>query len=706
MNRSESAPGPTAAGKEAANQPTADQPAADQTAAGHAYLVVEQAGRWSDVYRLHPGQTTTLGRARDNAIVVRTEAASRHHAEIARNDDRDWVVRDLGSRNGTVLNGQTLDKPSVLCDGDRVCVGGLQLRFASSSEGLTPPALRPAASASFGENAATGTWDPRQLVSHTRRSGLIDYPRSPTAGDGRLVGLGSDDAEASLSDPQRELLDRGKLLSLSFEVAEEESLENVIQQCQHFLASELDGAIAQVHFPVSDSVANPKSEAGDVDASRFDPPLSIPSSLLRQPFAVLLHRLGQTSQPLPESIEMESDSVIFAPILRSASAGDDLDANTAWLHVSQSLTGLTLDPSDLQLTAGIAELLAIRREDLSTKRRLQKSLKRSQQQVRWLKESLGDRVRLIGKSESMARVIEQVRLAAPTPSTILIRGESGVGKELIAKAIHLASPRSEGPLVCMNCAALSPSLLESELFGHEKGAFTGATERQIGKFEAARGGTILLDEVGEMPAEIQAKFLRVLEGHSFERVGGHQTIQIDVRVVAATNRDLREMVDAGQFREDLYYRLHVVEFVVPPLRDRGSDVIELANHFVRRFAREMGRPTEGLTKAAQKKLRAYRWPGNIRELRNVIERAVVLSTDQMLDEDSLLLAGGKAPSTTGVRASETEIGIDKTLAQVTEEHIDRVLRYTEGNKSRAAQMLGIERSTLDRRLKRQKKAGS
>ena len=679
------------------------EPEADEASTGHAYLVVEQAGRWSDVYRLHPEQTTTLGRARDNAIVVRTEAASRHHAEIACEDPHGWIVRDLGSRNGTVLNDQPLDQPSELKDGDRVCVGGLHLRFASSSQGLTPPLPPAPASAGIGDNAATNPWDPRQVVSRTRRSGLIDFPEAHVDATGHPLQDDLDTGTPHFARPDRMLLDRGKLLSLSFEVAEEDTFESVAAKCQHFLASEMDGALAEVHLPVPGPPPSGQPVTAESVDPRFDPPLSIPASLLHQPFAVLLHRLGEGSQLLPESIELESDSVILAPIVRTASLGGDLDVDIPWLQVTQSVTGRPLDPSDLQLAAGIAELLAIRREDLSTKNRLRKSLKRSQQQVRWLRESLGDRVKLIGKSESMARVIEQVRLAAPTPSTILIRGESGVGKELIAKAIHLASPRSEGPLVCMNCAALSPTLLESELFGHEKGAFTGATERKIGKFEAARGGTILLDEVGEMPAEIQAKFLRVLEGHAFERVGGHQTIQIDVRVVAATNRDLREMVDAGQFREDLYYRLHVVEFVVPPLRDRGGDVIELANHFVRRFAREMGRPTEGLTKAAQKKLRTYRWPGNIRELRNVIERAVVLSTDPILDEASLLLSGGTSSTAQRGGSVNVETDIDKTLAQVTEEHIDRVLRYTEGNKSRAAQMLGIERSTLDRRLKRQQK---
>ena len=207
---------------------------------------------------------------------------------------------------------------------------------------------------------------------------------------------------------------------------------------------------------------------------------------------------------------------------------------------------------------------------------------------------------------------------------MLVRGESGSGKELVARAIHKNSPRRDGPFICLNCAALTETLLESELFGHEKGSFTGATERMIGKFEAADNGTIFLDEIGEMALSTQAKFLRVLEGHPFERVGGNVAIKVDVRVVAATNRPLEEAVRGGAFRRDLFYRLQVVQLDVPPLRDRLDDVPILAAHFLKKFVRETGRKIRGFTAAALDKLKAHRWPGNVRELKNVIERAVAL----------------------------------------------------------------------------------
>jgi Nif-specific regulatory protein len=367
------------------------------------------------------------------------------------------------------------------------------------------------------------------------------------------------------------------------------------------------------------------------------------------------------------------------------------------IHLTTAIGGTPLGGEDLEFVVAASEILAECLGNLSDRLRLDRSLRQSQRQIQELQQRLGDKVRILGSSQSIGDVIQQVGLAAPTNATILIRGESGVGKELVASALHHASARKDGPLVCLNCAALSPTLLESELFGHEKGAFTGATLRKQGKFESADGGTLMLDEIGEMSAELQAKFLRVLEGHPFERVGGHEPIKVDVRVIAATNRDLQAMVREGKFRQDLYYRLHVVEIVVPPLRQRGKDSLQLAEHFLQQFNQEMGRKIEGFTEAAKKRLLEYSWPGNIRELKNVIERAVVLNTKGQIDESDLALTPAlEAGSDAAVAGGAVEM----TLAQLEQAHIERVLRHTGGNKSRAAAILGIERSTLDRKLKR------
>jgi Nif-specific regulatory protein len=283
----------------------------------------------------------------------------------------------------------------------------------------------------------------------------------------------------------------------------------------------------------------------------------------------------------------------------------------------------------------------------------------------------------------------------------LIRGESGVGKELVARAVHYSSPRNKNVFVCLNCAALTESLLESELFGHEKGAFTGATERKIGKFEAAHQGTLMLDEIGEMSPTIQAKFLRVLEGHPFERVGGSEPIKVDVRVIAATNRDLEKDVAAGRFRRDLYFRLAVLEIYVPPLRKRPSDIPELARYFLERYNAETGRKIRGFTQRAMDQLLRYRWPGNVRELKNVVERAHLLSQDDIIDEDDLMLSKLPTAGDTGEVPSITPAEhVPMSLAEMERRHILETLRATGWNKSQTATILGIERSTLDRKIRR------
>ncbi len=304
---------------------------------------------------------------------------------------------------------------------------------------------------------------------------------------------------------------------------------------------------------------------------------------------------------------------------------------------------------------------------------------------------------LIGQSPPIQDLVRQIGLVAGTNATCLIRGESGVGKELVARAVHYNSLRKEGPFVCLNCAALTETLLESELFGHEKGAFTGATERKIGKFESAHHGTIFLDEIGEMNVGTQAKLLRILEGHPFERVGGNSAIQVDVRVVAATNQPLEQAVARGTFRRDLFFRLQVVEMRVPSLRERKSDVPLLAEHFLARFVRETGRKIKDFTQAALKKLEEYDWPGNVRELRNVVERAVALGNGPMLDTSDIWLSALEIPGFAVSSAKEEYHPL--ALKEVEKQHILRTLQHTDWNKSQAASILKIERSTLDRKIR-------
>jgi Nif-specific regulatory protein len=371
------------------------------------------------------------------------------------------------------------------------------------------------------------------------------------------------------------------------------------------------------------------------------------------------------------------------------------------LHVEVDAGRHEATPDDLEFIMAVCDALGLAIENLVAREALSSRLARSADENEQLRRRLGEESRMVGASPSLKNILGQIERVAATKATVLIRGESGVGKELVARAIHDASGRRDAPFVCMNCAALTETLLESELFGHEKGAFTGATERKAGKFEAAHKGTLFLDEIGEMSPAIQAKFLRVLEGHPFERVGGSARVQVDVRVVAATNRDLEDAVTAGEFRRDLYFRLKVVEILVPPLRKRPEDVETLATHFFQRFAPEAGRRLLGFTPEALAAMRAYHWPGNIRELRNCIERAVVLSQDEWIDANDLALSQLASPGDTGVAPAGRPAPFTPTsLDEMERKHVLATLEAVGGNKTKAATILGIERSTLDRKMAR------
>jgi two-component system, NtrC family, response regulator AtoC len=327
-------------------------------------------------------------------------------------------------------------------------------------------------------------------------------------------------------------------------------------------------------------------------------------------------------------------------------------------------------------------------------------VQRVREENRDLREALGKRYHfenIVARSPKMQAVLAIVERVAPTNSTVLIGGESGVGKDLIARAIHQNSRRASGPFLKINSTAIPETLLESELFGFEKGAFTGALASKPGKFELADKGTLFLDEIGDIPAPIQVKLLRVLQEREFERLGGTRTIKVDVRLLAATNRDLRAALEEGTFREDLYYRLNVVPIDIPPLREHKEDIPDLVNHFLPRFSRENGREFTSITPAALKVLMEYHWPGNVRQLENTIERAVALSSGPAIDAADIHLDSvvSRAAST-GSAAPFLPEGM--TLEQWEDELIREALRRANGNKSLAARLLGLSRNALRYRL--------
>jgi DNA-binding NtrC family response regulator len=301
---------------------------------------------------------------------------------------------------------------------------------------------------------------------------------------------------------------------------------------------------------------------------------------------------------------------------------------------------------------------------------------------------------IIGESPAMKEIFEIVQQVAPTRATVLVLGESGTGKELIARALHQLSPRAKQPFVAVHCAALAPTLLESEFFGHERGAFTGAHERRIGRFEQAQGGTLFLDEIGEIDATIQVKLLRFLGERTFERVGSNHTLTADVRLVAATNKNLEELVKAGKFRDDLFFRLRVVEIELPPLRERTGDIPLLAQNFLREFAKENGKAVNDFTADALEALMNYSWPGNVRELRTAIEHAVVLCRGERISLRDL------PPAARGGAAGDTKLlqGKALTVKDAAKQLIVRALKETDGNRTRAAQKIGMSRRTFHRKL--------
>ena len=389
--------------------------------------------------------------------------------------------------------------------------------------------------------------------------------------------------------------------------------------------------------------------------------------------------LRQTKEELPD-----------AEVIVLTGHGSITSAVTAMQHGAYTYLTKPLDINELRSAV----------EKASARLRL---IRRNAELRRSLEERFGFEG-VIGNSPQMHRIIEILKNVSPTDSTILIQGENGTGKELVAKAIHQNSPRKNKPFVPLNISALPDSILESELFGHEQGAFTGASGKRVGKFEYANGGTLFLDEVGEMPMDTQVKLLRVLEDRKVTRLGANEEMDINVRLVAATNANLRKMVDDGAFREDLYYRLNVVSIELPPLRERPGDIPLLMEHFLRELSKKTGREAQGFSRTARLALLSYQWPGNIRQLRNTIESMLVMDTDGLLDVDGLpaeiaplAREENLAEGVDGPAGADSLIG--RPLDEVEKYYIQRALELTDGNREETARLLQIGERTLYRKIK-------
>ena len=633
------------------------------------YLVLRRDDGYGDVFPLQAGQRVTLGRANTNRILLKDELCSREHAEISFADGK-WRVRDLKSLNGTRVNGKQLDAEWELTPGDQVQLGRSTLVFVTRLDELPslPELAAPAETLSIKKRLG----QTRFLTPMPQDQALSEETPSPKEGDAARRSLSRD-----LALLYRLALDMGSATTY-------ESLTGIV----------LDGLLEAVPAEVGAVLTMKEGRELEVTAHRHrDPsirsyaPVSefVSNEVLASREAILAEDVARDRYLRQrESITyIGATSLICAPVVFDNKV-------LGLIHLYCTDPHKALSGEDLEFTVAVAKQLGIVTTQLNQRESLT-------QENRLLRDQLRVESELVGASAAIDAVEQQVARVASTNATVLIRGESGVGKELVARALHYSSPRKAGPFVCLNCAAITETLLESELFGHEKGAFTGATEKKIGKFEAAHLGTIFLDEIGEMAVSTQAKLLRVLEGHSFERVGGSTPIKVDVRVVAATNQPLEQSLQEGKFRRDLFFRLQVVEIRVPPLRERPDDIPVLAEHFLKRFVRETGRKIRGLTPAALQKMAQYHWPGNVRELRNVVERAVALGQGPVLDAGDIWLSslelGGPAPL---VAVGKFE---PISLEEMEKRHITKTLEHTDWNKSQAASILAIERSTLDRKIK-------
>ena len=667
----------------------------------NAYLIIRDGTKWADVVGLVPGESVTMGRSPTNTVVVKDERCSRNHAEVFHTQGL-WKIRDLDSRNGTLVSGERLSSDHALEPGDILQIGNSHLAYvedltqAFPETGSLLKASRSVDQAQDGTATATDqaasifeAFEPTTITHRKDQSRFLDEPSI-------------EDTDESFPKVGRAA---AKLCRLAFELAKSTDVVSLANVALSGLFEGTHVDAGALLLRVRDASGQRNGEELEVIASRSDgdhgyhrvsPFLS--STVLRDGQAVMARNVMDDSNlgNRDSRGEILATSVICAPVRMGGK-------NHGIVHLYTTSVDLTTDPEDLEFTLAVADTVGVALDNLKKRQELAENLNQVQTENLNLREQLGAQSEIVGSSEVMLHVSQQIARVAPSRATVLIRGESGVGKELVARAVHFSSPRVKAPFVCLNCAALSETLLESELFGHEKGSFTGATERQMGKFEQSDKGTLMLDEIGEMSSGIQAKFLRVLEGHPFERVGGSEQIKVDVRVIAATNRDLEKDVAEGKFRRDLYFRLHVLEIFVPGLRKRPEDIPELADFFLRRFAHETGSKLKGFTPRAMEEMLRYRWPGNVREMKNVIERAVVLAGGEYVDHEDLVLSSLKTAGDTepgSMVMSGTREFEPTSLAEMESEHIRRTLDATGWNKSRAASILGIERSTLDRKIRR------
>ena len=617
---------------------------------------------------------TIVGRDKTADISLLDTMVSRQHAKIVLDGAQASLI-DMNSSNGTFVNRLPVDR-HPLEDGDELSIGETIFIFQDSEagQGIRSDEFQAVASSNYNEEL---TVDIPDIPSAIRASEM-----------GRFENLPNEQRELAI------LYELGRAINSTLKL--HEILGHILDvifetmPAQRGVVLLTDASTGKLR----PKVIRPK-EAGKEG-------MKVSQTILD--YAVE-RGVGIFSTDASTDDRFLSSKSVATQVVRSLLCVPlkTRDEIVGVVYVDSSEGG-KLDHRHLLMLSAVANQAAIAIENA----RLVDEL---QLENRSLRRQLSQTHHVVGSSPKMKQIYEMVRRVSPADTTILLRGESGVGKEVIARAIHQQSKRRSKQIVCVNCAALSPTLLEAELFGYERGAFTGATERRAGRFELANGGTLFLDEIGEMPAELQAKLLRVLQEREFERVGGTETLKVDVRIVTSTNRDLDKEMEEGRFRDDLYYRLKVIEILIPPLRDRKEDLPALIEQFLQLFSNDMGTKPPKISTEALAVAMSYNWPGNVRELKNLIERAVVLGVgDELLPEhfpDSVLHSPAFVEE-----QSEPQVDIvddpaetqtlrpdSFTLADSEKVHIERILALCQWNKSRASEMLQISRPRLDRKIK-------
>ena len=604
----------------------------------YTYLTINSGPRAGANYMLEPSRVNRLGRGVDCDVVLADPLCSRVHAELLY-EDGNWWVRDAGSRNGTFVDDQRVNEHQ-LESGEIVRTGSTEFTFTTATE---PPTV------------GTSTRDTR-VTEDIVRLAAVDSEQS------------SHDSIAALR-KQENASHLTLLYELSLSLLGCDEPLDVLRLTLEKIHACTQAAVVGFLWITDQGRLKPQMLIPD-DGPGVSLSQSLTSMVVEQKSAVWVAHSASAPADSPDSLRAYADAVCV-PVL----------------HAGQTLGAVHLYRDEGRFKDNDFEFA------ISSSQALAAALARSRRQAslaaehRRLMESSATFDELIGESAPMLRLKQRIRKIGPAQGSVLIVGESGSGKELVAEAVHRASPRSDRPLLAVNCAAIPENLVESQLFGHVRGAFTGAIEDRLGWFRQADTGTLFLDEVGELPLEAQSKLLRILEQHPFLPVGATSEVEVDVRVIAATNRDLREAVREKRFREDLYYRLSVFDIKVPPLREREGDVELLMHHFLEHFRKRHGRNDMQFSERSRQKLLEYAWPGNVRQLRNVIDSAVVMANGNVVEPEDLGLYDAGTDHLDSLRIADWE----KKLIRL-------ALRKTAGNVPEAAKLLGIGRATLYRKI--------